>query len=110
MPGIEWTELRQKLVASFDEDTVQQVLLELLEAQARGVHVLDPLRWCRLRAASRRKNARRDEWIEQQAKRELTALGITLDTRSEADMKRRHRRIDREYQQRVRDRRKAEAA
>ena len=52
MTDQEWGQLRRELAKRFDEDIVQQVLLELLEVQATGVAVLDPLRWCK-RVASR---------------------------------------------------------
>ena len=58
MTDRDWGQLRRELAKQFDEDIVQQVLLELLEVQAKGVAVLDPLRWCR-RAASRDRYDRR---------------------------------------------------
>ena len=95
MNDAEWGRLRAALVQQFDEDTVQQTLLALLEQRAKGTEVLNPLHWCRLRAASRMKNEFRRRDRERAMQETLTALKIPLDTRSTADLasarQRRHR-------------------
>ena len=92
---IDWVTLRKQLVASFDEDTVQQVLLGLLEEQARGVIVLDPLHWCRKAASRRRVDHSRREQVEREGKDTLSALGIPLDNRSGTEQARERKRRER---------------
>jgi len=49
-----WEELRDTLATEFGDDLAQQAILELLEAQAQGKPVANPLHWCR-KCARRRK-------------------------------------------------------
>jgi hypothetical protein len=86
MTESDWAFLRSVLLDQFkDEDLVQQVLLELLEAQAAGTPTPDPLHWCRMRAGSRRKNLKRDREKERLALEELQGLGMHVNPSSGRD-------------------------
>lgn len=56
MTDLEWEQLRDTLAA---EDLAQQAILEMLEAEAKGTPVANPLHWCRKCAARRRINQRK---------------------------------------------------
>ena len=71
----DWAKLRAKLLEQFDEDIVQQVILELLEEQRKGTWILDPLRWCRMRAKSRVADKYRALAVEREAAEAMTAFG-----------------------------------
>lgn len=93
----EWEDLRRLLCQQFDEDIVQQVILDLLEVLAKGVAIPWPLEWCRMRAKSRRIDIVRLTKLEQEAKAALQAFGVPYGThgRKEKDRirKRRKRRF-----------------
>ena len=90
-----WERLRAALLQHFDEDTVQQAILRLLQKESKGPIVLDPLRWCR-RAASRiRRDGYRRRSREQAAKDTLAVLKIPLDNRSGSEVKRDQKRKER---------------
>jgi hypothetical protein len=52
----EWDELQKTLVGEYDEDLAHQAILELLEAEAKGTPIVNPLHWCRKCAARRKIN------------------------------------------------------
>lgn len=83
----EWDRLRRELCKQFDEDIVQQVILELLEKSVTGVTVINPLHWCRMRAKSRRANENRSAAREREMKEGLASLKIPYDNRTGADLK-----------------------
>ena len=56
MTDLEWEQLRDTLAA---EDLAQQAILEMLEAEAKGTPVANPLHWCRKCAGRRRINQRK---------------------------------------------------
>lgn len=96
----EWEKLRRVLSEKFDEDIVQQTILELLEHSAAGVVVLNPLHWCRKTAKRRTISALRSVVWEREMKEGLTVLHIPYDTRTKADLRsarnRRHHRRKKE--------------
>lgn len=93
---LEWGALRSALLPHFEEDIVQQTLLDLLEMQSKGTKVLKPLHWCRRRAKSRTIDEYRQRDVEKAGKETLSVLQIPLDNRSTKDVardkKRRQRR------------------
>jgi predicted RNA polymerase sigma factor len=91
----EWEELRAGLSRDFDEDTAQQALLELLEAQAKGAVILNPRNWCRKVASRRKTDKTRKEITERRGKATLTAYGVTYDASTKADDARRRKRRER---------------
>jgi hypothetical protein len=101
MTETEWEDLRRLLCQHFGEDIVQQVLLELLVMQGKGVKVLHPLHWCRQRAKKRTMNERRRAAIEREGRETLTALRIPYDNRTPGQQGRaRDRRYNRKRKER----------
>lgn len=98
MTDTEWEKLRAALCQQFGEDIVQQVLLELLEEQVKGVVVINPLHWCRMRAKSRTNNLIRSAVRERQVKEALSAFEVTSAT------------LSRQAKDRIRKRRKRRKA
>ena len=60
----EWEELRKTLAREFGDDLAQEAILELLETQAKGTVVVNPLHWCRKVAKRRRINQKRDNRLD----------------------------------------------
>jgi|SRR5690349_15901642 len=96
----EWVFIRGELLKQFqDEDVVQQTLLELLEELAKGVVVLEPLHWCRVKATRLKAHAKFDARLHRETRETLASLGIQCNGSSQRDdtnaRQRRKRRRDR---------------
>lgn len=93
--------LRDALVKDFDEDLVQQAILELLEAQARGQVIADPLRWCRKAIKRDRIDRGRRADIVRAGKDALEAFSIAMPTLTRGDRARERSRKWRDARRRA---------
>ncbi len=97
---MDYESLRRQLIADRPprvpsdqwEDIVQQVLVEALEAEAKGVAIINPLHWCRMHMKWRRMKDHRQRVVRAEAEAALTAFGVPLGTLSRQDKDRERKR------------------